>query len=74
MDNTLDFFKYLLDKLLIPNVTVDKFITGIILHILEVIQVSGIGELIQVDDSAFRITLQHIMDEIASDKTRTASN
>ncbi len=52
----------------------NKFIPRVFLHALQVIQVPGISELIQVYDLAAWIMIQHIMNEIAADKTRSSCN
>ncbi|GAH02758.1 unnamed protein product, partial [marine sediment metagenome] len=53
----------------VPDIAVDKFIPGIFFHILEVIQVAGIGELVEIDDLAVQVIIQHEVDEIAPYKT-----
>ena len=74
MNNSLNSLENTPDKLPVPNISMDKFIPRVFLHILQVIQVPGISELIQVDDLTAWIMNQHIMNEIAADKTRPTCN
>jgi hypothetical protein len=74
MNDPLDSLKNIPDKLPIPNISMDKFIPRVFLHILQVIQVPSISELIQVDDLTAWIMIQHIMNEIAAYKTCPTCN
>ena len=74
MHHSLDSFEDFPDKLSIPDISMDEFIARIVFHILHIVQVSGIGEFVQVDDFYFRIPVQQIMDEVAADKARSTCN
>ncbi len=69
MNNSLDFLEYFLDKLFISNIPLNKFVTGILFYIFQVVQVARIRKLVKVNDFATGIVLQQVMNEIASNKT-----
>ena len=58
----------------IDNITFDKTIIGEVLDILQVLQVSGIGKLIQVDNLIFRVVKNYFSNHMRSDKTGTAGD
>lgn len=61
-------------KLLVADIAVDKDVPLVVLDVLQVLQIAGIGQGIQVDDANVRILFQHIVDKGGSDKPGAAGN
>jgi hypothetical protein len=56
---------------LIPDVPADEFVARVILDVLEVVEISGVGQLVQVDDFKAGMSAEKIMDKVAADKAGT---
>jgi hypothetical protein len=65
-------FEDFADQAVIANVSLDEFMTGVPFDTLQIFEIAGIGELVEVKNPALRIVLQHKPDEIGSDKSRSA--
>ena len=60
---------------LIPDITLHKAIPGILFHGHQVLQVSRIGQQIQIHQKdVVLLVLQYILDKIGADKPRPAGN
>ena len=55
-------------KLLVADIAVDKEVPGVVLDILQILQIAGIGQGVQIDDANVRVLFQHIVDKGSSDK------
>ena len=47
---------------------------GITLHVLQVFQVAGVGQLIQVNQQDLRVLFEHIMHKVGTNKTGAAGD
>lgn len=61
-------------KLLVADIAVDKDVPLVVLDILQVLQVAGIGQGVQIDDANVRVLFQHIVDKGSSDKPGAAGD
>lgn len=59
-------------EFLVADIPVDKDVPRVILQILQILQVSGVCQGVQVDDANVGVFVQHIVNEGRSDETRTA--
>jgi hypothetical protein len=56
----------------VTDVAMNKLVSGIGIGSLQVFLIAGVCELVEVDNSVVRMQLQHVPDEVAPDKSRTA--
>ena len=61
-------------QLLVADIAVDKDVPLVVLDILQVLQIAGIGQGVQIDDANVRILFQHVVDKGGADKTGTSGN
>ena len=61
-------------QLLVADVALHEHMAGVALHVLQVLQIAGIGQLIQVDQADILVFFQHIVDKVGANKTGTAGN
>ena len=47
---------------------------GVALDVLQVLQVAGVGQLVQIDEADVLVLLQHVMHKVGADETGTAGN
>ena len=64
----------LCNELNVTDISVNKDVARIILKIFEILQVSGISQCIQVDDSNIRLAVKHVVDKRGADETCAASH
>ena len=62
------------DQRLIADIPLHKDMTGIPLDVLEVLQIAGIGQLVQVHQTDILVFLQHVVDKVGADKTGAAGD
>jgi len=76
MDDCIDLIlmKNGINEIPVTNVTLNKGIPGGISNVIQVLQVSGIGKSILINDTNIPIFMQQIMDEIGSDEPGTAGH
>jgi hypothetical protein len=74
MDDALDPRQKFPDDLPVTDVSVDELVARVILDVPEVIEVAGIGELVQVDDFRSRVFAEEVMYEIAADEPGPAGD
>ena len=74
MDHTVNPVKDFMNKVLIADIAVDKLIPLIIFDGLQVVEVSSIGEFVQVYDVDLRIFSQEIVNKIAPYEARSTSH
>src|SRR5699024_276058 len=60
------------DQFTVADVALHKDVAGIAFNVLEVFQVAGIGQLVQVDDADVLMLFQHIVHKVGTDETGTA--
>ena len=53
-------------RLAITDISLHKDMPGIILHAFQILQIAGIGKLVQVDESYILMMGQHVVDEVAA--------
>ncbi len=56
------------DERFVADVALHKDVTGVILDVLQVLEVAGIGQLVEVDEADVLILFQHIVDKVRADK------
>ncbi len=61
-------------QLLVADIALHEHMTGVALHVLQVLQVACVGQLIQVDQQDLRVFLEHIMHKVGADKTGAAGD
>ncbi len=60
---------------LVPDIPLHKMIPGIVLHWLQILQIPGIGQQIQINQQDnILLVIQYILDEIGADKPRPAGH
>ena len=62
------------DTLEVADVHLDKAVVGAVLNVLEVGQVAGVGEFIQIDNLVIRVLVDEQAYYVASDETGAARN
>ena len=63
-----------LHQFLVADVALHEHMAGVTLHVLQVFQVAGVGQLIQVDQQDLRVFLEHIMHKVGTNKTGAAGD
>ena len=76
VDDTIDLFLLheLVESLKIADIHPDELVVGLILHILQVGQITRIGQLVQVNDLILRILIHEKTYHMASNETCAACN
>jgi hypothetical protein len=74
MDDPLNPFIEAAHDLPVTDVAADELVRGVPLHVLEVIEVSGISQLIEVDEADSPVLPEEKMDEVAPDETGPAGD
>ena len=74
MENALSALEGASDEVPVANVTADKFITRVTFNIAQIVQVSGIGQFVEIDYPYVRVAVQKEMDKVASNESRTPCN
>ena len=72
VDDGLDPGEEAPDQVPVPDVAHDEFVAGVLLDVAEVVQVPGVGQLVQVDDPRLLVAAQEKADEVAADEARPA--
>ena len=62
------------DQLGVADVAVHEAVVGGVVDVFEVLQVTGVGERIQVDDAILRMGLEPVADEIGADEAGAAGD
>ena len=68
------FFKKLIDKRCIHDVTFHKVIIGFLVHIRQILQIAGIGQFVQIINLIIRIFVHKKADDMRADETGAASD
>lgn len=68
------FFKQAGNQVFIANIALYKDMACVTFDAFQVFQVSGIGQLVQVDQQDVLIFFQHIVNKVGTNKTGTASD
>ena len=58
----------------VADVHLDKLVVGLVLDVLEVSEVTGISELVEVDDVVFWIFIDEQSNNVTSDEASTTSD
>ena len=58
----------------VANVHADKLVVGLVLDILQVGEVAGIGQLVEINDFILRILVDKEPDNMAADESGTAGD
>ena len=66
--------KQALDQLLVADVALHKDMAGVALNVLQVLEVAGVGQLVEVDQQDLGVLLEHIMHKVGTDKTGAAGD
>jgi hypothetical protein len=66
--------KQALHQFLVADVALHEHMAGVALHVLQVLQIAGIGQLIQVDQQDLGVLLEHIVNKVGADKTGAAGD
>ena len=66
--------KQALDQLLVADVALHKDVAGVALNVLQVLEVAGVGQLVEVDQQDLRVLLEHIMHKVGTNKTGAAGD
>ena len=61
-------------QLLIADIALHKHMAGVALHVLQVFQIAGVGQLIQIDQQDLRLLFEHIMHKVGTNKTGAAGD
>ena len=72
VDDGLDAGEEAADQVPVADVAEDEFVAGVVLDVLEVVEVPGIGQLVQVDDLRLLVAAEEEADEVAADEARPA--
>jgi hypothetical protein len=64
----------LADELRVSDISMDELVTRVPLDIPKVLQVSRIGELVEIDDQVFGLPCQDVTDEIGADESSPAGD
>ncbi len=64
----------LVDTVEVADVHTDELIVGLVLDVLEIGQVAGVGQLVEVDDAVLRILVDKQAYHMASDKSGSAGD
>ena len=59
---------------IVADICLDKYIVRLVLNVLQIRQVAGVGQFVQVDDAVFRILVHEQAYHVAADETGTAGN
>ena len=62
------------DQGLVADVALHEDVAGVALDVLQVLQVAGVGQLVQIDEADVLVLLQHVMHKVGADETGTAGN
>ena len=62
------------DAFEVADVHPDETVVGLVFDILEIGQVAGIGQLVEIDDPVVRIFVHEMTDHVASDEARAAGD
>ena len=60
-------------QFLVADIPLDEDVPGVPFHALQVFQVPGVGQLVQVDQENVIVLFQHVVDEVGANEARTAS-
>src|SRR5690606_10549859 len=73
VNNSIRFFRFkkFADELSVDDIAFDKTVIRPILNILQVFEVAGIGELIQIDDLIIRVGVHHPTNHMGAYETRS---
>ena len=63
------FLQKICNQFLIADISLHEDMTRIILNLLQILQVSCISQLIQVDDLDVLILLEHVIDKVRADES-----
>ncbi len=76
VDDAVDvlFLHQLVDAIEITDVHLDELIVGLVLDVLEVGEVAGIGQLVEVDDLVFRVFVDEKSNDMAADEACATSD
>ena len=66
--------KQALDQLLVADVALHEDVAGVALNVLQVLEVAGVGQLVEVDQQDLGVFLEHIMHKVGTDKTGAAGD
>ena len=66
--------KQTLNRLFVANVRLNKDIIRVVFHALQVFQITGIGQLVHIDDLDVAVFVQHINHEVRADKAGAAGD
>ena len=66
--------KQALDQLLVADVALHEDVAGVALNVLQVLEVAGVGQLVEVDQQDLGVLLEHIMHKVGTDKTGAAGD
>ena len=66
--------KQALDQLLVADVALHEDMAGVALNVLQVLEVAGVGQLVEVDQQDLGVLLEHIMHKVGTDKTGAAGD
>ena len=72
MDDALDAGEEAPDEGLVADVAEDEFVARVVLDVAQVVEVPGVGQLVQVDDPRPRVAAEDHADEMAADEARPA--
>ena len=61
-------------QLLVADIALHEHMAGVALHVLQVFQIAGVGQLIQIDQQDLRVLFEHIMHKVGTDKTGAAGD
>ena len=68
------FLHQLVNTIEVTDVHLDELIVRLVLDVLEVGEVAGIGQLVEVDDLVFGIFVDEEADDVAADEAGAASD
>ncbi len=68
MDDPLDAREEAGDEVAVADVAVDELVAGVGLDVAQVLEVPGVGQLVEVDDADVRVAPEDVADEVAADE------
>ena len=61
-------------QFLVADIPLDEDVPGVPFHVLQVFQVPGVGQLVQVDQENVIVLFQHVVDEVGANEAGAAGD
>ena len=60
------------DQRLVADIALHKDVAGVVLDVLQILQVAGVGQLVQDGNMYARVVVHHVVHEVAADEAAAA--